>query len=51
MKMSGRVLFKSKVFDTTEEESHFVPVPTSLDYKQAIQMLRDTQKDLSSESH
>lgn len=51
MKMSGRVLFKSKVFDTTEEESHFAPVPTSLDYKQAIQMLRDTQKGLTSESH
>jgi hypothetical protein len=50
MKMSGRVFFKSKVFDTTEEETHFTPVPTSLDYKQAIQILRDTQKSVTSDS-
>ncbi len=45
MKMSGRVFFKTKVFDTTEEQTHFGPVSSSLDYKQAIQMLRDTQKE------
>jgi hypothetical protein len=39
MKMSGRVVFKTKVFDTTEDESQFVPVPVGLKYQQAIAML------------
>jgi hypothetical protein len=50
MKMSGRVLFKSRVFDTTEEETHFEPVSASLDYRQAIQMLREAQKGQISDS-
>ena len=50
MKMSGRVLFKTRVFDTTEEETHFAPVSSGLDYKQAIRMLRETQKNLVSAS-
>jgi hypothetical protein len=40
MSMSGRVLFKTRVFDTEEEESRFSPLPVGLDYRQAIQMLR-----------
>jgi len=40
MVMSGRVLFKSKTFDTTEEESEFLPVPVGLGYAQAIHELR-----------
>jgi hypothetical protein len=40
MKMSGRVLFKTKAFDTTEDESQFVPMPVGLRYQQAIAMLR-----------
>ncbi len=40
MKMSGRVLIRTRSFDTTEEESQFVPVPPGLSYQQAIQMLR-----------
>lgn len=40
MVMSGRVLLKNKTFDTTEQESQFVPVPASIDYRQGIQMLR-----------
>ena len=40
MVMSGRVLFKTKSFDTVEVESDFVPVPVGLSYRQAIQMLR-----------
>lgn len=40
MKMSARVVFKTKVFDTTEDESQFVPVPVGLKYQQAIAMLR-----------
>jgi hypothetical protein len=38
--MSGRVLFKSKVFDTAEEESDFKPLPVGLGYEKAIEMLR-----------
>lgn len=41
MKMSARVVFKTKVFDTTEDESQFVPVPSGLRYQQAIRILRD----------
>lgn len=40
MAMTGRVFFKSRSFNTTEEESHFAPVPVGLSYQQAIEMLR-----------
>jgi hypothetical protein len=40
MSISGRVVFKTKVFDTTEDESHFAPLPLGLSYQQAIQMVR-----------
>jgi hypothetical protein len=43
MAMSGRVLFKTRSFDTTEEESQFAPVPAGMSYQQAIQMLRSGQ--------
>jgi len=43
MKMSARVVFKTKVFDTTEDESQFAPVPTGLKYQKAIAMLRDSK--------
>ena len=39
MAMTGRVFFTTKVFDTTEDESHFAPLPVGLSYKQAIQMV------------
>lgn len=42
MKMNLRILFKTKVFDTTQEMTGYAPVPPSLDYRQAIQMLRAT---------
>jgi hypothetical protein len=41
MKMSGRIFFKPKNFDTLEEESGFAPVPASLSYEQAVHMLCD----------
>lgn len=44
MKMSGRVVFKNRVFDTTEDESGFTPVPQGMGYQQAIQMLRGESK-------
>jgi hypothetical protein len=40
MVMNGRILLKTKAFDTVEEESKFAPVPVGLSYEQAIQMLR-----------
>ncbi len=40
MVMSGRVLFKNKSFDTVEEQTQYAPLPSGLDYKQAIEMLR-----------
>ncbi len=40
MAMTGRVFFVTKVFDTTEDESRFAPLPTSMSYKEAIQMVQ-----------
>lgn len=40
MVMSGRVLFKNKSFDTTEDQTRFAPLPVGLGYVQAIEMLR-----------
>ena len=40
MSMSGRVLFKAKSFDTTEEETEFVPVRYGMRYPEAIKLLR-----------
>jgi hypothetical protein len=40
MVMSGRVLFKTRSFDTVEDESDYAPVPAGLGYAQAIQLLR-----------
>lgn len=47
MHMSGRVVFKNRVFDTTEEESHYVPLPAVIGYRQAIAMLLDEKEPLS----
>ena len=40
MTMSGRVVWKTRVFDTTEDESGYEPVPPGLGYQKAIEMLR-----------
>jgi len=37
MQMSGRVVFKNRVFDTTEEQTNYAPLPVS--YQKAIEML------------
>jgi hypothetical protein len=50
MVMNGRVLFKTRSFDTVEEQTHFQPVPATLDYKQAIQLLRSGQHPSISDS-
>lgn len=39
MAMSGRVLFRTRSFDTTEEESRFMPLPVGMGYRQAIALL------------
>lgn len=44
MQMSGRVVFKTRVFDTTEEETHFAPLPVGLSYQKAIEMTRGESK-------
>ncbi|HVN92841.1 MAG TPA: hypothetical protein VMT38_04065 [Terracidiphilus sp.] len=41
MVMSGRVVWKSRVFDTTEDESEYQPVPAGLSYQKAIELLRN----------
>ncbi len=41
--MSGRVVFKTRTFDTTEEETQFAPLPVGLGYQKAIEMLRAGQ--------
>jgi len=38
--MNGRVLFKTKNSDSVQEYSGFTPLPPSLTYRQAIEMLR-----------
>jgi hypothetical protein len=51
MAMTGRVFFKSRRFDTTEEESHFAPVPVGMSYQQAIEMLRSGGDDSTAAAH
>lgn len=41
MAMSGRVVIKTRSFDTTEDQSRFAPLPAGMGYRQAIQMLED----------
>jgi hypothetical protein len=44
MKMSGRVVWKTRVFDTTEDETGYEPVPAGLGYQKAIEVLRADTK-------
>lgn len=39
MQMSGRVVFRNRIFDTTEEETHYTPLPVGMSYKEAIELL------------
>jgi hypothetical protein len=39
MQMSGRVVFKSRVFDTTEVQSNYAPLPAGMTYQKAIETL------------
>ncbi len=40
MAMSGRVVFRARKFDTTEEESQFAPLPAGMGYQEAITKLQ-----------
>jgi len=40
MRMNLRILFKAKTFDTVMEMSQYSPLPSGIDYRQAIQLLR-----------
>jgi hypothetical protein len=40
MSMTGRVVFKTKSFDTTEDQSDFAGLPADLHYQQAVRMLQ-----------
>ncbi len=40
MQMTGRLLIRTRTFDTTEEQTQYVPVPAGLAYQQGIAMLR-----------
>jgi hypothetical protein len=44
MQMNGRVLFKTRVFDVTDDESRFAPLPVGLSYQKAIEMARSETK-------
>jgi hypothetical protein len=43
MVMSARVLFKTRSFDTVEDENDFAPVPVGTGYLEAIRLLRSDQ--------
>jgi len=40
MDMQGRVIIRTRDFETTELETGYTPVPATLDYKQGIELLR-----------
>jgi len=39
MQISGRVFFRTKVFDTTEVQTNYAPLPVGMSYQKAIEML------------
>ncbi len=47
MKMAGRLLIRTRTFDTTEVTAQFEPVPGDLGYQQAIAMLRAGQSTVA----
>jgi hypothetical protein len=39
MQMSGRVVIKTRVFDTTETQTDYAPLPLGMSYQKAIETL------------
>jgi len=50
LKMELRILFKTKYFDSTQEMTGYTPIPANLDYRQAIQMLREGPERVTPEA-
>lgn len=44
MAMNARVFFRTRNFDTTEEESDYAPLPESMGYQEAIAKLRGDER-------
>ena len=44
MVMNARIVWKTRNFDTTEEESEFAPLPAAMSYQEAIGQLRTEQQ-------
>jgi hypothetical protein len=51
MQMNLRILFKTKNIDTTEEMTEYTPIPTGIDYRKAIEMLRATHPASAQPGH
>lgn len=41
MSMTARIVFRTRNFITTEEQSHFAPLPQGMSYQQAIAMMKN----------
>lgn len=46
MVMSGRVLIRTRSFDTTEDESQFAPVPIGMGYQEGVKILRSREEEI-----
>lgn len=44
MQMTARVVWKTRVFDTTEEQTNYAPLPVGISYQTAIHMLLEGSK-------
>jgi hypothetical protein len=44
--MTGRVLFRARVFKVLQEQSRFAPLPAALDYRKAIELMLAKEKAL-----
>jgi hypothetical protein len=51
MEMVLRILFRTKYINTSEQLSRFTPVPAGMDYRQAIQMLRNGPAGVTQVGH
>lgn len=47
MEIVLRILFKTKYINTSQQMTHYTPVSVGMDYRQAIQMLRDGPPDVA----
>jgi hypothetical protein len=50
MVMSGRIVFRTRVFDTREDESNFSTLPVGLSYQRAIEILQSESGNHQSSS-